>query len=387
MSLRTEDCTSKLFRRVELRAWRWRGMSMTVRAYFSANYIEARSKFLNACADRGIDVEHRVNPRAIGASGEELNMDIARIGSSAASKVLVLKSGTHGVEGYCGSGAQIGLLSEGFFSDLPNDLSVVLVHAMNPYGFSHDRRVNEDNVDLNRNFLDFDAPGRPQRDYTKIHAQILPEDWGGPAQIAANKALRQYIEAHGMRVFQAAVSGGQYQHADGIFFGGDQPPWSNETFRAVVTDYAQDAETVVFLDFHTGLGPYGYGELISLGSLDQKALARKWFGDQVTDPDAGTSSSAPVVGTVGHGVAEVLTDASIVFIAMEYGTRDINQVLTALRADNWLYHKGDLNSDLGRAIKADIRDAFYPDADDWKNMVWTRALEVTDIALKGLSQS
>lgn len=360
---------------------------MTVAPYFSANYTEARAKFLTACAERGIDVEHCRNPRATGVSGEDLFMDIACIGSKSASKVLFIMSGTHGVEGYCGSGAQIGLLREGYFTDLPDDLSVVLVHAMNPYGFSHDRRVNEDNVDLNRNFLDFNKPNRPQNDYPKIHPYILPEDWGGPAQKAANKALGEFIGVHGMRVFQTAVSGGQYQHADGVFYGGNQPTWSNQTFRTVLKDHAIDADTVVLLDFHTGLGPYGYGELISLGSSDQKALARQWFGDQVTDPDAGTSSSAPVVGTVGHGVSEVLTEASVVFIALEYGTRDINQVLTALRADNWLYHRGETDSDLGRTIKAQIRDAFYPDEDSWKSQVWERACEVTDIALKGLAEA
>jgi len=360
---------------------------MPAESYFSASYADARAKFLKACEERDIEVEHRRNPHVTGVSGEDLFMDIARIGSKTASKVLFLMSGTHGVEGYCGSGAQVGLLREGYFSDLPDDLSIVLVHAMNPYGFSHDRRVNEDNVDLNRNFLVFEASNRPESDYAKIHPYVLPEDWGGPAQKAANKALGQFIEEHGMRVFQAAVSGGQYQHPDGVFYGGDQETWSNQTFRAVLNDYAKDADTVVFLDFHTGLGPYGYGELISLGSSDQKALSRKWFGDEVTDPDAGTSSSAPVVGTVGHGVAQVLRDASIVFIALEYGTRDINQVLTALRADNWLYHKGDIDSDQGRAIKAEIRDAFYPDEESWKNMVWDRAREVTITALNGLSEA
>ncbi|MEL7219112.1 MAG: DUF2817 domain-containing protein, partial [Pseudomonadota bacterium] len=200
---------------------------MTVTKYFSANYSEARAKFLNACAERGIDVEHRQNPHVTGSADEDLFMDVACIGSKSASKVLFLMSGTHGVEGYCGSGAHVGLLSEGYFSNLPDDLSVVLVHAMNPYGFSHDRRVNEDNVDLNRNFLSFVAQDRPQSDYAKIHPHILPDDWGGPAQKAANKALGQFIEEHGMRVFQAAVSGGQYQHPDGVFYGGDQQTWSN----------------------------------------------------------------------------------------------------------------------------------------------------------------
>jgi len=357
---------------------------MSPTTFFSADYPEARAKFLSACAERGLDVDSRLNPHAKGARGEDLFMDIARIGSKEASKILFLMSGTHGVEGYCGSGAQIGFLREGYFADLPDDVSVVLVHAMNPYGFSHDRRVNEDNVDLNRNFLDFSKDDRPHSDYSHIHAHVLPDDWDGPARQAANKQLALYIQEHGMRTFQAAVSGGQYQHADGIFFGGHQATWSNQTFRAVLGDYAGAAETVCFIDFHTGLGPYGYGELISLGSLDQKALVHNWFGDEATDPDAGTSSSAPVVGTVGHGVADVLQNAAIAFIALEFGTRDINQVLTALRGDNWLYHKGDFGTELAERIKAEIRDAFYPDEDEWKKLIWTRACEIADRSLKGL---
>lgn len=360
---------------------------MTVTSFFSDNYPEARDKFLQACKDRGLDVDHRLNPNATGAHGEPLFMDIARIGAARAPKVLFLMSGTHGVEGYCGSGAQIGFLEEGYFSDLPDDLSVVLVHAMNPYGFSHDRRVNEDNVDLNRNFLDFSAPERPQSDYAKIHPYVMPDDWDGPARKQANRQLASFIETHGMRAFQAAISGGQYQFADGLFYGGDQPTWSNKTFRAVLRDYAGSARIVGFLDFHTGLGPYGYGELISLGSSDQKSLVRQWFGDEATDPDSGTSSSAPVVGTVGDGVAETLPDAAIAFIALEYGTRDINQVLTALRGDNWLYHKGDHGSALAAKIKTDIRDAFYPNKEDWKQLVWSRACEVTERALLGLKQA
>ena len=360
---------------------------MTGTSHFSANYPEARKKFLQACVDRGVNVVSQLNPNAKGASGEDLFMDVARIGAQNTAKVLFLMSGTHGVEGYCGSGAQIGFLKEGYFSDLPNDLGVVLIHAMNPYGFSHDRRVNEDNVDLNRNFIDFSQPGRPTSEYDKIHPYVLPEDWEGPSRKVANKQLARFIEEYGMRAFQAAVSGGQYQHADGIFYGGAHPTWSNETFRSVLSDYARDAEIVGLIDFHTGLGPYGYGELISPEALDQKAYVRTWFGDQVTDPDSGTSSSAPVIGTVGHGVAKVLPDASIAYIALEFGTRDMNQVLTALRADNWLYHKGDINAALGTRIKAEIRDAFYPDKDDWKQMIWDRACEVTEIALNGLREA
>lgn len=356
---------------------------MSIVSCFSDHYTDAREKFLAACADRSLEVESLLNPNAKGSRDEDLYTDVVRLGRADASRVLVLSSGTHGVEGYCGSGAQVGFLTQGHLSDLPADLSIVMIHAMNPYGFSHDRRVNEDNVDLNRNFIDFAAAQTDDSAYTAIHAYLLPDDWDGPSKQAANQALVGFIEENGIKAFQAAVSGGQRTHADGIFYGGRKPTWSHEMIRSVLRKYAGGAQTVGVIDFHTGLGPYGYGELISDGPPAQKALTQQWYGDQVTDPDAGTSSSAPLTGTLGHGVATTLPDAKIAFIALEYGTYDINRVLGAVRGDNWLYLKGDVHSELGADIKQEIRDTFYPDKDDWKADVWSRACEVVDMAIEG----
>ena len=358
---------------------------MTVQSYFSNHYGEAREKFLAACAERSLSVENLLNPNAKGAQGEALYTDIVRIGSADAPKVLVLSSATHGVEGYCGSGPQTGLLREGYFDNLPDDTAVLIIHAMNPYGFSHDRRVNEDNVDLNRNFMDFTTIPKTPGAYADIHDHILPEDWEGEAKQAADAAMAAYIEQHGLTAFQAAASEGQYHFKDGIFYGGEGPVWSNEMFASVMGKYVSHAEKAAFLDFHTGLGPYGYGELIMDGTPEQKARARRWYGDQVTDPEAGTSTSAPLTGTLWHGTIDALPDTEVTFIVIEYGTYEITRVLEAVRGDNWLYEKGDVGSDLGASIKQEIKDTFYPNKDDWKDMVWTRAVEVVGFAMKGLA--
>src|SRR5690606_11704356 len=86
--------------------------------------------------------------------GNELSLDVARKGPKDARKLLVVSSGTHGVEGYFGSAVQIALL-EGLLSrvNLAPHVGVLLIHAINPYGFAWSRRTNEDNVDQNRNFL------------------------------------------------------------------------------------------------------------------------------------------------------------------------------------------------------------------------------------------
>src|SRR5512143_2900367 len=125
--------------------------------HFSRSYAEARAKFIAAARVRHLTVETHALPGWHGVDGEALAMDVALLGAVDAKGLLILTSATHGVEGYCGSGAQIGLLQDERFVRGACDagVAVLFVHAVNPYGFSHGRRVNEDNADLNRNFRDW----------------------------------------------------------------------------------------------------------------------------------------------------------------------------------------------------------------------------------------
>ena len=354
-------------------------------AFFSTSYRQARDKFLQECDARSLSVASFHNPHVKGSEGEDLFTDVASIGPADAKRSLLLMSGTHGVEGHCGSGVQTGLLRSGHFERLPQDLRIVVVHAINPYGFSHDRRVTEDNVDLNRNFLNFDTPARPASDYESLHPYLVPKEWDGSGRDYADSKLRDYIDRHGMAEFQAAVSSGQYFHPDGIFYGGAKPTWSNTTFRSILKQHLGDIKELGVIDFHTGLGPYGYGELIAIGTEEEKARAVKWYGTQVTDPEAGTSSSAKLDGMVQSGIAMTLEDCDLTFVTLEFGTLPVDDVLTALRGDNWLHQRGNLQSPLKAGIKREIRRAFYPEADDWKIAVWKRAREVIDQAAGAIS--
>src|SRR5690606_4607864 len=126
-------------------------------SYFSASYRQARSRFLEASRAIGASTREIINP-ATGPAGETLATDLLRIGPANAERVLLTISATHGVEGYCGSGVQTGWLESGLWREVPAGIAQVIVHAINPYGFAWDRRVTEDNVDLNRNFVDFAEP-------------------------------------------------------------------------------------------------------------------------------------------------------------------------------------------------------------------------------------
>jgi hypothetical protein len=71
-------------------------------------------------------------------------------------------------------------------------------------------------------------------------------------------------------------------------------------------------------------------------------------------------------------------------MAIEVGTQPLEAVITAVRADNWLHARGDVGSEQGRAIKTQIRDAFYGDTDDWKGMVDGQSLLAFRQAVAGI---
>ena len=360
---------------------------MAVRDYFSGDYIEARRKFRDAATRAGAAVTTYVNPKTRGPNGEELATDVARLGPHDAGCVLVTISATHGAEGFAGSGAQVGSFEAGLGRELPADTALLAIHAINPYGFAWLRRVTEDNIDLNRNFVDHGGALPSNLGYDELAEAICPSEWLEAALAAAQMKLEAYGKRHGAAALQAAITAGQYNHADGIFYGGERPTWSRETLLRIVSEHATHARRLAAIDFHTGLGPWGYGEPIVTHAPDTPGLARarEWYGDRVTSPMLGNSTSADVKGDILTGLEQRHGGIEFTCLALEYGTLSLREVLNAVRADNWLHAHGDVGSAQGREIKTMVRDAFYGDKDDWKGMIFEQAIAAERNALRGLA--
>ena len=360
----------------------------TVAAYFAATYAQARDTFAAACRQAGARIDSHACP-AKGPDGESLFTDVAWLGPEPAERVLVTLSATHGVEGFCGSGVQCGWLTSGLAAELPAGVALVQIHAINPYGFAWLRRVNEDNVDLNRNFVDHGRPYPGNSGYEELRQAIAPAAWSGAVIAEMQLVLDSYAERHGPRAFQTAHSGGQYVDPDGIFFGGHRPVWSNRLLRQVFAQRLGHARHVAVIDYHTGLGPRGHGERICGLPPGSPGLgrARAWHHDDVTCPLLGDSVSCEISGHNVIAMAEALPRAALTAVALEYGTIPSREVRLALRADNWLHAHGDPASPQGQAIKRQIRAAFYPDDTEWKQMIWERAVETQRQALHGLAES
>jgi hypothetical protein len=357
--------------------------------HFSPDYAEARGKFVAAAKARSLATETHALPERRGAGGETLTTDVALLGRAKAEALLVLTSATHGVEGHCGSGVQIGLLhDDGFVAAVEAArIAVLLVHAVNPHGFSHGRRVNEDNIDLNRNFRDFSRPPPPNPAYADLHPLLLPATW--PPSPENEAAIGAYIARNGEHAFQAAVTSGQHAFPDGLFFGGTHAAWSNRMLRSVLRKHAAGRRRVGWIDFHTALGPRGHGEKIYAGHDRAADLerARRWWGADVTSFYEGSSTSARVSGMVTGAGYDECPGAQFTAIALEYGTLPLRQVLQALRADHWLHNHPEAAAELRAAIRRQVREAFYVDADDWKEQVYAQARVAALAAVARLASS
>ena len=357
---------------------------------FSPSYALARRKFLQGCVAAGLTVDTHPHPLK-GKDGEELAMDVAYDGPADARQLLLVTSACHGIEGHCGSGVQVFALHDTEWREKARaaGVGVLYVHALNPHGFSYGRRVTHENVDLNRNFMDFTQPLPVNAAYAELHPLLLPRAW--PPSPRNQAEIEGWIASHGVPAYQAAISGGQYQFDDGLFFGGKAPTWSNRTLRQVLQKHAQQAAKLAWIDLHTGLGPNGHGERIFAGRDDAAAYARAnaWWGGEtaVTSIYDGSSTSALLTGLNWGVIYDECPQAEYTGIALEYGTEPILEVMGALRADHWLHKHPDAAPELADAIQARMRDAFYTDTDGWKGQVISQARQAMFQAVDGLSKA
>ena len=359
---------------------------MQTRDHFSQSYAQARTKFLAAADAAGLDVASHIHPLR-GRDDETLAMDVALDGPADARAVLIVSSACHGVEGFCGSGVQIALLrdAEWLATQRASGVAVLYVHALNPHGFSWWRRVTHENVDLNRNFHDFSQPLPGNPGYDEIAALLVPATWPPSDEVAAR--VQQLIDERGEAALQAAISGGQHAHPQGLFYGGVNPTWSHQTLRQVLRDHGQRCERLGWIDLHTGLGPNGHGERIFACRDDAAAMARAraWWGVDVTSIYDGSSSSARLTGLMWLSAYQECAQAEYTGIALEYGTQPMLDVMTALRADQWAENHPEAPPAQHRQIKQQIRDAFYTDTDGWKQRVVEQAIEAAQQAVRGLA--
>ena len=345
--------------------------------HFSPDYLTARARFrAKVQAAHGGLAQIPIDAR--GPAGEALTIDIGWFGAARPRKVLLHSSGIHGVEGFAGSAIQLQLLDA--LPRLEPDSAIVLVHLLNPYGVAWLRRANEDNVDLNRNFLGPDEAysGAPTG-YGALDPLLNPPS--PPAwDFFYARAIGQVIR-HGMTALKQAVANGQYDYAKGLFFGGKRLQQGPERYQAFLRERLTGAGRVIAIDVHTGVGDYG--EELLLAEEEEFKAAQRVFGARVSLADADRGAAYRIRGGYEKMLARVFPSADLHFVAEEFGTYRPIHIVRALREENRWHHWG--GGTPGHPAKHALRDAFSPEDEAWRQAVLTRGQSLLREAVMALA--
>jgi len=349
------------------------------------SYSTARDQFLSSADAHGAEIKSYHNTGIQGLNGESLHCDVAVLGPQNAKKKLIVSSGTHGIEGYCGSMVQRELLGSGALEAAVESVCVLIVHAINPYGFSHFRRVNEDNIDVNRNFIDFTVPIGDDIEYEEFRHAVFPKHWKGSDLSRINKAVSDYTSKHGMHTFQRIFTKGQYQFADDPYFGGTRESWSRTVWQEICRDVAFGCNVIAHIDIHTGLGKFGACELIYGGQPHPKNVetAIDWHGEEFVKVPGDSSLSGVVSGAISsHMDSYPLTNIAV---GMEFGTVPLPVMLSALIADNWRAFNIGADSELEAQIRREMKSAFFSRNQGWLNDIWKHSVTHVSQAIEKLT--
>jgi hypothetical protein len=326
---------------------------------------------------------------ARGPEDQVLSLDVARLGEEEAERVLVILSGTHGVEGFAGSVIQTELLLDaGGGLALPEGSAIVLVHAVNPYGMAWWRRQNESNVDLNRNWVDFDGPLPTNAGYPELHPWLCPHVLDEASEQDFRKAAQRFIDERGYAWVKQAVTIGQYALPEGLYYGGSQREASTRILATLFERHVVGAAEALTLDLHTGHGEFGTYTLLSNAAAgsDEHAWISRWFDPErieVTrdNPEASTPDK---FGQLARGVAELLPGTAHRSLSFELGTVDDLSMILAERREHWLHRHGDRASAAGHEIAWQHRTCSIPDSREWEASAREHGRRVLCDAMRGL---
>ena len=253
---------------------------------FLTTYEEVREHLqarIDSLRKAGVTVEYE--EYAVDA-GDDLYIDNVYLPSSdKKTNLIVLTTGVHGMEGYIGS-----VMLDVFFEEIyptidTTNTGILIVANVNPYGMKYMRRYNENNVDLNRNFIEdwenFDRTSN--KDYPKVVEFLQPTGRIGNAlwhEVGFYLSLAKEAIFTGAGTISDALLTGQYEYEYGVYYGGNGDEISTAYLKGVFADcISSEYENIVHVDIHSGYGPrYNMVIFNSVQDPTTEAEAKAMFG-------------------------------------------------------------------------------------------------------------
>ncbi len=172
-----------------------------------------------------------------------------------------------------------------------------------------------------------------------------------------------------------------------MFYGGNRKSQARSNLEQVIAELDCANRQVAVLDLHTGLGPYGHGELICDHPIGSEGMltAQRWFGASATLPESGDSCSVPKHGLVDYAWHQVM-GANSCYLTLEFGTFPLSELLRCLREDHLVRKPGQqpFTDPRSETVRLQLLHQFYPAESQWQTLVLLRARQVIQLACAGL---
>ncbi|PLR92830.1 M14 family metallopeptidase [Bacillus sp. T33-2] len=358
-----------------------KGKASNELSHYIDTYEQSRSRFLSY-PERLKNSWEQVRHESYEVGSTKLNMDVLWAdANNNKENLIVLTSGVHGIEAHMGS-AMIDLFQAEYLSQLdPQTTGVIYIHAINPWGMKHFRRYNENNVDLNRNFIpDWDSFSlNTNKDYTDLRRffeKDSPLRNSTLHEIGFFGSLGKEVIASGTGKIEKALLTGQYSSPEGVYYGGSSDEPSTVIVKKIYEEILKsDYPNIVHIDLHTGYGPkYQMSIFASSSETMKEAEAEKEFDYPLVftpDSDEYYVTSGDNTEYMYWLQKEKHPGKKVYSTTFEFGTMGTStmasiQSLKNTIDENRLFQDGTNNKTTGKIIKNRYLQMFYPSEEKWR---------------------
>jgi len=353
------------------------------KSYFKKSYEESRFQFLETT-----ETYKKLNTYEITAESfadpedSTLTTNLAWFrnpSKTPASNLVVVMSGLHGIEGYVGSALQTAMI-ENMLPPQPGATDFLFIHALNPYGFKNNRRVNRNNIDLNRNFVLNETDYKQQnKAYGEINWFLNPQE---PVQLEFFSRLSfiassiKLIFRYSLETLREAILKGQYEFDKGLYYGGQNYQYQKAFIDKMASTYFPKYKTVFTLDLHTGYGEKNKLHILA-NSMNQPTAPQlnKIFGGEDRIDYGDKKKFYRTTGDlITYLQSKSTPETQVLGATFEFGTLNSQKTLGSIESlrrmvlENQDQHNKK-NTETTDEVNLLFQDMFYPQDPEFQSLV------------------
>lgn len=320
-------------------------------------YTEYRNRFLQSAKANGLEIKSSLIS-GHGPNKEELFQDYVYFNNNSPITVVHL-AGLHGIEGYLGSDIQSEILN--VWKNYQVQCNVIFVHAVNPYGMAWHRRVNANNVDLNRNSTNHLLQTQKPDEFLPF-LSFLSVKSGIDFFIHWPQALLAAL-IKGPRKSSHIIASGQYKYSQSLFYGGSNLQYELQNLKTTISELFPSTRRWIFIDVHSGLGPKAFDSLIVTGedTAEVHFFAQTLDRDHIVDLSKSTNFYK-ATGLLEDLMRTAFLKNSVYYVTQEFGTVPFYRVITNLILENSWFLNGKEKDQ--KRIQLSL-STFYPNDQIW----------------------